>query len=153
MNLPPYPSLTEVYESAVRQHLQRALRSGEDWDRFKRIQRETDARLMAEQAEFKRDHAMRISEAKQIILREENGVRFDQPLPPWAERRSNADDLHAKAMKRVRSDHERRVAKIKRDETDAFRDLTADIRARDAPQRAKSLTQTWNQGRSGPSRS
>ena len=151
MTLSPENSLRDVFASAVRQHLQRNLRTGEDWDRFKAIQRETDARLMTEQAAHKRDFSQRMAEAKEIILREESGVRLDHPVPSWTANRSSMDALDRKAGERVQHDHERRIAAIKKDELNAFRDLTAEIRARDAPEQTQSLAQTWR--RSGPTRS
>lgn len=144
-----------AFKNAVQEHLQKNLRTGEDWDRFKAIQREIDARLMTEQAAYKRDFSQRMAEAKQLLLREENGLRLDEPLPSWAERHSSADGLDRKAGERVEQDHDRRIASIKRDEIDAFRDLTAEIRARDAPAPVRDTfqdrSQDRSQSRSGPS--
>ncbi|MDJ0630569.1 MAG: hypothetical protein QNJ44_20095 [Rhodobacter sp.] len=91
---------------------------------------------MSEETAYKRGFSQRMAEAKTIILREENGVRLDEPLPPWAENRSGAEALDRKAGARVRQDHDRRCAAIKEDEMAAFQVLTAKIRARDAPARA-----------------
>ncbi len=86
-----------AYERALQEHLQKNLRTSADWDRFNTIKRERDAPLMIEQAAFKRDYIQRLSDAKQIILREENGVSLDQPLPPWVDAHSNAEALQSKA--------------------------------------------------------
>ncbi|MGH1356520.1 MAG: hypothetical protein ACRBBS_15755 [Thalassovita sp.] len=86
-----------AYERALQEHLQKNLRTSADWDRFNTIKRERDAPLMIEQAAFKRDYMQRLSDAKQIILREENGVSLDQPLPPWVDAHSNAEALQSKA--------------------------------------------------------
>ncbi|MEL6313531.1 MAG: hypothetical protein AAFQ60_05725 [Pseudomonadota bacterium] len=155
MPLSTTEAVQNAFKRAVLDHLQKSLRTGEDWDRLKAIQRQADARLMAEQSAYKRDFSRRMAEAKQLILREENGVRLDEPLPPWAEKHSSADALDRKAGERVRQDHERRIETITRDETDAFRELTAEIRARDAPTPLQETHQDRSEGRSqtrsGPS--
>ena len=153
MSLSTEDRLQDAFRRALREDLQRNLRTPEDWDRFKAIQRETDARLMTEQARYARDYTKRLAEAKEVILREEHSVRLDKPLPPWAARQSDAEALQVKADTRVRRDHDQRCAVIKRDELTRVQELSSDIRARDAPQRAQTLTQTWSQGRSGPSSS
>lgn len=152
MSLSTQARVNEIFHRAVREDLHKVLQSGDDWDRYKGIVREADARLMAEQASYARDYTKRIAEAKEIILREEHGVRLDQPLPPGAPRQSDAEVLQQKADLRVRRDHDQRCAAIKRDELNQFQDLASEIRARDAPERAPSLTQTWDRSRSGPSR-
>lgn len=141
-----------AYERALQEHLQKNLRTGADWDRFNTIKRERDARLMTEQAAFKRDYTQRLSDAKQIILREENSVGLDQPLPPWVDAHSNAEALQSKAETRVRADHARREAVIQRDTNDAYLALSADIRARDAPDLKQAFDQTVEPTRSGPKR-
>lgn len=145
-------AVKETFRRAIREDLKRALHKGEDWDRFNATQRETDARLMSEQAAHAREYTQRIAEAKEIILREENGVRLDQPLPPGAMRHSDADALQAKADIRVRQDYDRRIAAITRDELDHFKELAAEIRARDAPTPSINPTQDRSHDRSGPTR-
>lgn len=156
MSLATTDAVRGVFQRAVQEHLQKVLRTSDDWDRFNAIRRETDDRLTAEDTAFALDFSQRMAEAKEIILREENGVRLDQPLPPWAERHSDADGLDRKAGERVRLDHQRRCAAITKDEMHAFRDLTAEIRARDAPTQAFTRAQDRSQDRSptrpGPTR-
>ncbi len=149
MSLSTTETVGDVFKRALQDHLQKSLRTGEDWDRYKSILRDTDARLMSEQVAYKRDFSQRMAEAKQVILREESGVRLDQPLPPGAQRYSDADALDRKAGIRVQQDHDRRVAAIKKDELDAYRALTAEIRQREAPERG--LSQQFD--RPGPKRS
>jgi hypothetical protein len=151
MTLSTTEAVRETFLEATRQSLTRALRTGEDWDRYKAIVQETNARLEAEQASYASDYPARLADAKEIILREEHGVRLDQPLPPGAARVSDKDSLHRKAEFRVRHDYDRRVAAIKADELEHYRTLTADIRARDAPAATQSLGRS--QDRSGPTRS
>ncbi|OIQ26168.1 MAG: hypothetical protein BM562_16640 [Alphaproteobacteria bacterium MedPE-SWcel] len=134
MSLSTTETVGDVFKRALQDHLQKSLRTGEDWDRYKAILRDTDARLMSEQVAYKRDFSQRMAEAKQVILREESGVRLDQPLPPGAQKHSDADALDRKAGIRVQQDHDRRVAAIKKDELDAYRSLTAEIRQREAPE-------------------
>jgi hypothetical protein len=143
----------DAFSRAVQEHLQTSLRTGEDWDRYLAIKRETDTRILQELHDYKYAFAQRMAEAKQIILREENGLRLDQPLPSWAEKHSDADQLERKAGQRVQQDHMRRLVAIGQDETQAFRDLTAEIRARDAPAQPRPHLQTHTRTRSGPSQS
>ena len=145
-------SIQDVFRRALQNHLQQALRTGEDWDRFQSLRRATDAKILAEQTAYKRDFPKRMAEAKQLILREETGIRLDQPLPPGAERHSSADALDRKAGTRVRQDHDRRISAIKQEELTAFRDLAAEIRVRDAPAPVRDVFQDRSQDRSGPSR-
>ena len=152
MSLSTGDTVREVFRSAVREDLQKHLKTGEDRDQVNAILRETDARLMKEQASYTRDYTRRIAEAKEIILREENGVRLDQPLPPGAERHSTADELQRKADVRVRRDHDQRCAVIKSDELARFKSLSEDIHARDSPDLEHSFTQARTHTRSGPSR-
>ena len=148
MSLSTTEAVRETFLEATRQSLTRALRTGEDWDRFKAIVEETNQRLEAERAVFASDYAARLAEAREILLREEHGVRLDQPLPPGAQKVSDRDALDRKAAFRVRQDHDRRLAAVRADELDQYRALTADIRARDRP--APPQTQSRTQTRSGP---
>lgn len=156
MSLSTTDAVNETFQRTVQGHLQKALRTGEDWDRFNAIKEETSQRLEAEEQAYAGEFSERMAEAKQIILREEYGVRLDQPLPPGAEQHSDADALERKAGTRVLEDHRRRTAAIKKDECDRFRDLTAEIRARDAPTPTQSQHQDRSQdrspNRSGPTR-
>lgn len=152
MPLSTTDAVREAFVEATRQSLARSLRTGEDWDRYKSIIQETQARLEAEQAAHARDYPTRIMEAKEIILREEHGRRLDRPLPPGAAKFSNKDALQSKAERRVRQDYDRRIAAIKTDELDQYRALTADIRARDAPERPQTQFQNRAPSRSGPTR-
>ena len=151
MSLPTKDRLREMFLESARATLARALRTPDDWDRYTSIVRTADARIMTEQAEYARSYKTRIAEAQEIILREEHGVRLDQPLPPGAIKFSDKDALHAKADHRVRRDHEDRISVIKADELTAYQDLTSAIRQRDMPTQSKSLTKSFD--RSGPTRS
>lgn len=153
MPLSTEDTLKTMYLEAARSNLARSLKTGEDWDRFNEIVQATSARIEMEQAAHAHDYLTRIAEAKEIILREENGVRLDHPLPPWAEKHSNAEQLQSKAELRVRRDYDLRIAAIKSDELDQYRSLTNTIRMRDAPDQnpSRSIRQSFN--RTGPSRS
>ena len=141
-----------AYERAVQEHLQKCLRTAEDWDRYNAIVAETQDRLANADTSFAWDFEARMAEARQIVLREEHGLAFDQPLPPGIDPRS-PPEIETQAEARVYRDHERRKAAIQSDATDTYVDLTAELRARDAPDPSPSLTQTSTRGRSGPSRS
>lgn len=147
MPLSTTEAVRETFFEATRNSLARSLRTPEDWDRFNAIVHETTKRLEAEQATYARDYQARIADAKEIILREERGVRLDQPLPPGAEAMSDPDALQRKADDRVRQDHSQRMSAIKSDELAQYRDLTSEIRARDAPSQVRDA---YNQVRTGP---
>lgn len=149
MSLSTPQAVRETFLLATRQSLARSLRTSEDWDRYKTIVQDTENRLEAEQAAYARDYPARIAEAKEILLREAHGIRLDRPLPPGVERRSDAETLQRHADARVRQDHDLRVSAIKSDELDQYRDLTAEIRTRDAPSQTRTA---FNRARtrSGP---
>jgi hypothetical protein len=150
MSLSTKDAVSAVFRQAIREDLQKALRTGEDWDRYVAITQESTQRIKAEEAAHARDFPQRMAEAKQMILREEHGVRLEHPLPPWAQKHSDADALDRKAGERVRADYGRRIAAIKKDELDAFRDLSADVRARNAPAPLHKQEQTRSYHRNGP---
>lgn len=127
-------AVREIFRRAVQQDLTRSLRTNADWDRFTDIASETARRVNAETEAFQRDYGQRLAEARQIILREENGIALDQPLPPGTEPQSDKTELDRKADARVRHDHARRLAAIQADETDQYRTLRKSIRARNARQ-------------------
>ena len=151
MPLSTEETVREMFLEATRHNLARSLRTGDDWDRFKEITQVSTSRIEAEQAAHAHDYQARIAEAKEIILREESGIRLDHPLPSWAKKHSDADQLQSKAEIRVRQDYDRRIAVIKTDELDQYRDLTNHIRMRDRPDHP-SLTRSPSpeQSRSGP---
>lgn len=151
MNLSTDDAVRAVFIEATRHTLTRSLRTSEDWDQYQSIIQETTARIEAEQTAHAHDYRDRIAEAKEIILREEHGIRLDQPLPPGVEKFSDKDALQHKAEIRVRQDYDRRIAAIRTDELDQYRDLTADIRDRDRPNLAQSRDDSRTQSRSGPS--
>ena len=153
MKLSTEEAVRKMFAEATRHNLARSLKTGEDWDRFNDIIKEATFRIEAEQAAHARDYQTRIAEANEIILREENGVRLDQPLPPGVEKHSDADRLQTKAEARVHQDYRRRIAAINADELHQYRDLTNQIRMRDRPEQVSpSRSQSPEQSRSGPSR-
>lgn len=89
-----------------------------------------------------RDYQTRIGEAKEILLREEHGLRLEQPLPPGVDTLSDKDTLQSKAEIHLRQDHDRRIAAIKVDGLEECRTPTADVCARDAPDRPQAKIQS-----------
>lgn len=152
MALKTQEALQEAFLEATRKALQRDLETPHDWDRYKSIVSETDARLAAEEHSHAQDYVQRIAEAEEIILREEHSVRLDQLLPPGVQRQSDAETLQRKADDRVRQDYDRRLAAVRKDELQQYRDLTAEIRARRVPENAPDIQRDWNRSvrRSGP---
>ncbi|MDA5556058.1 hypothetical protein [Shimia sp. MMG029] len=153
MRLTTEEVLRDVYLEAARHDLARSLKTGDDWVRLKEITQDATARIEAERAAHAHDYQARIAEAKQIILREEHGIRLDQPLPPGVEKQSDADRLQSIAETRVRQDYDRRIAVIKTDELDQYRDLTNAIRMRDRSEVSEQArSQSPERKRSGPTR-
>lgn len=132
MSLSAADAVQDAFRAAVRSDLQKRLHTGADWDRYSAIVAEATERIAAEDRAFARDYPQRMADAKEIILREEHGVRLDQPLPPGIESQSDATTLEHLAKDRVDKDHARRCAAIRRDEMNAYSDLLTDIRSRDA---------------------
>jgi len=147
MPLSTTAKVREAFAEASRQSLARSLQTGDDWDRFKTIVHETDERIKAEQSAHAADFRARVAEAKEIILREEHGIRLDRPLPPGAEKFSDKHTLQTKAEIRVSQDFDRRIAAIKTDELDQYRALTAEIRARSKPDQTQAQTRDQAQER------
>lgn len=152
MSLSTTEAVRETFRRASREALQKSLRTPEDWDRYIAHSAEASDRLVAEERSFARDYRARLAEAKEAILREEHGVRLDQPLPPGVAPTSDAQTLTRKADARVHRDHQRRRAAILQDELDGYRDLTAEIRARDAPDGPSRDGQAPARRRSNPDR-
>ncbi|MEJ8476641.1 hypothetical protein [Roseibium algae] len=152
MSLSTTEAVREVFVEATRQSLARSLKQAEDWDRFNAIIDETNKRVKAEESDYARNYAARLTDAKEVILREEHSVRLDQPLPPGAHKTSDRQALHRKADARVQRDHKLRLDTIQRDELDQYKALKEEIRMRDSPthQARQSFTQTHH--RNGPSR-
>ncbi len=152
MTLTTREAIQGAFLEATRKALQRDLETPQDWDRYIEIVAETDARLAAEEHSHAHDYQRRIAEAKEIILREENGIRLDRPLPPGVDKHSNPEELREKADARVRQDYGRRLTAIRKDELEQYRDLTAEIRARRTRESSPDLQQDWNRSvrRSGP---
>ncbi|MEL7444326.1 MAG: hypothetical protein AAGK02_00760 [Pseudomonadota bacterium] len=172
MRLSTAEAVQEMHRVALQQTLTRALKTDRDWAQFNAIARGAATRVDAEKADFRHDYQVRLAEARQAVLREQNTRALElrapggsTPAPPSPEK------IDVLATNRVQADHERRIAAIRQDEVDAYRGLGADIKARDAEQararetrsgHARDAFNLTNQispdvaksrGRSGPSRS
>ena len=66
MSLSTTDAVRETFREATRQSLTRALRTGEDWDRFQTIVQDTNQRLDAERATFTADYPQRLAEAGRL---------------------------------------------------------------------------------------
>lgn len=125
-------AVLEVHRLAVQQDLTRALKSQNDWDRFNAIAREAAERLDAERADFQRGYQDRLREARQTILREQNGRPLEPPKPGWVrETPIGPDRLEILAQTRVQTEHVQYVAAIRREEITAYRAFRGELRERD----------------------
>ncbi|MEM1410210.1 MAG: hypothetical protein AAGG79_05630 [Pseudomonadota bacterium] len=172
MTLSTADRVREVHRVALQQSLSRSLKTDQEWYRFHAIARETAERIDAEKDDFRHDYQIRLGEARQVILREQN-ARALELSPPGVDttKPPSPEKLDILAMNRVQADHEHRIAAILTDEVDAYRDLRTDVRARTAREAAAreqwsgKIRESFNrtnqisphlaktQGRSGPSRS
>lgn len=148
--------IREIFRRAVQQELTGALRTEKDWANYRAILREATERVEAERQAFRRDYLQRLADARQIILREETGRRYDMPAPPGFARGHNNPSLDCRAEARVRRDHDARISAIQADEIDQYRALSKSVRARDDRQGqardAFARAQDRRQTRSGPTR-
>ncbi|MEM7530452.1 MAG: hypothetical protein AAF416_22935 [Pseudomonadota bacterium] len=145
MSLSTTDAVGEVYRVALQDALARRLVTDPEWDRYKAIVQEAAERIDAEREAFRRDYQVRLSEARQVVLREHTARQLNlqaprgvQPTPPSPEK------LDIVAMNRVQIDHDQRIAAIRRDEIDAYRALRTEIVARET--RQSQATDRW-QGR------
>lgn len=135
MNLSTADTVNEVYRVALQQSLTRKLKTEPEWTRFTTIARETAGRIDAEKSAFREDYQSRLSQARQIILREHSRTQLNLPPPGGTQSTPpSAEKLDILAMNRVQGDHERRITAIQRDEIDAYQMLDTDVRTREARQ-------------------
>lgn len=143
----------EMFRLATQQELTQSLRTGDDWKQFHAIAKQSIERTTAEKEAFRQDYPKRIAEARQILLREENGRPFRPPPPPQGvvirSERARIDQI---ADARVRRDHAHRLVVIQTDETDQYSDLREAVRIRDTRQGQAKTAFNRTQMRSGPTR-
>ncbi|MEO0624689.1 MAG: hypothetical protein AAFU49_12955 [Pseudomonadota bacterium] len=152
MSLSTTDQVHTVFYEATKQALTKHLRTGEDFQRFATIAREAEARIAAEQVDFREHYPTRLAEAREVILREKTGQRLDKPRPRNAPHISDQAVLDHHADARVRHDHQRRIEAIKSDELHELALLRQDIFKRDAPDPVHGRSFSRSPTRSGPSR-
>lgn len=151
-------AISETFWTATRQNLMQAMKHKHEWDRFNAIAEDAKHRVAQEVADWRQNYSSRLSEARQVILRERSGRFLEVPAPAGSTNDLTPEALDRQADQRIRWDHQSRLAAIHRDEIDQYRDLRAAIRARDANQ--DFAKQDFNQvrgrqsnpNRTGPSR-
>ena len=176
MSLSTEEAVRETYRVALRETLKKDLKTPQEFERFVGIEREGAERFDAEKDAFREDYQLRLADAREVILREHNARTLDHPKPTWADDQlPSSEKVDLLARNRVQADHDKRLAAIRTDETDQYRSLrdecraraTREAHARDVRQdHAKEAFTTSNQlspheaktrlsspGRSGPSRS
>lgn len=132
MSIETTTAVLEVHRLAVQQDLTRALKSQDDWDRFNAIARQAAERLDAERADFQHGYQDRLSEARQAILREQNGRPLEPPKPGWGrETPIGPDRLEILAQTRVQTEHTQYIAAIRREEIAAYRAFRVELRERE----------------------
>ncbi|WP_299867707.1 hypothetical protein [uncultured Roseobacter sp.] len=170
-------AVRETYRLALEQNLVKHLKTQAEFDQYHEIRAEAAQRIDAEKDAFRANYHQRLEVAREMILREHNSRTLDHPKPDWAvETPPSADKVDLLARNRVQTDHEKRLAVIRVDQTDQYEDLRQVCRARETretqerTEHARAVRQdhakeTFNltnelspheaqtRGRSGPSRS
>ena len=152
MSLSTSEAIFQEYRTATREHLAGQLKHEIDWERFRKIEEDARQRLSEEDAAWQRDYHARLAEARQIILREVHGDVLEEPRREAARKVPDRKTLDAMAEVRVRKDHERRLAVIKRDEIDQYEALRKELRTRDRLQGFAAHEFNQARTRPGPSR-
>ena len=134
MTLSTSEAVRETYRLALQQEITRSLKTRPDWDRFLGVVKESQERIAAEQAAYRDEYNLRLADVREIVLREQTGLHYDQPSPPGAPDPLDKDKIDAVAKERVAYDHARRLTAIKEDELDGYRELRADLISRSQQQ-------------------
>lgn len=151
MSLSTTEAVRRSFLMATRQNLARNLRTAEDWEKFNTIAKETRERIEAEHVAFQQDYETRLADARQVILRENDGLCFDIPRPKHAPSPADKEALDHTADARVRHDHQLRLAAIQSDELDQYQELRDEVRARD--ERQGQAREAFTRTRNGPTQS
>ncbi len=130
MTLSTYEAVRESFRLTLQQEITRSLKTQPDWDRFLTIVKESQDRVAAEQTAYRDEYNLRLADAREIVLRERTGLRYDAPKPPGGPDPFNKDNIDAIAHARVEQDHASRLVKIKDDEIDKYRTLSTELQSR-----------------------
>lgn len=129
MSLSTEEALTETLLITLEQSLAKDIKTAADWDRYFDIRKEAAARVDDERTTFRTDYNARLADAREIILRKHTGRMFDHPKPNWAEVEDlpSADKIDLLARNLAQRDHEARIACIRKDQADQYKDLGAHL--------------------------
>ena len=152
MSLDTTEAIHEEFLKATREHLMKNLIHSGDWDRFNQIASEIVKRTKQEIADWQQSYHARMAEARQIILRETHGNILEPPKQKGVEAIPDRQKLNFLADQRIRSDHERRLAVIKKDELDQYEELKEFINRRNHLKGYAKSEFELNRTQNGPSR-
>ena len=135
MSLSTENDVRETYRLSLEENLKKALKTQQEFDRYKAITVEAAQRIDTEKEAFQTHYQTRLTEAREVILREQETLRLEHPKPSWAVDASpSADKIDLLARNRVQADHEARIAAIRVDQVDQYKALKEDVRDRDLRQ-------------------
>ncbi|MEM1410618.1 MAG: hypothetical protein AAGG79_07745 [Pseudomonadota bacterium] len=136
-------AVRETYRIALEENLKKALKTPEEFARFREITKEAAERLDAENDGFREGYQDRLVKAEEVVMREAAGRFLDHPKPSWAEdTMMSGDRIEILAHNRVLEDHETRKLLIRTDQIDAYKALHNDCRERARLERAQSAEQS-----------
>lgn len=123
----------ETHRVALRDNLKQALKTEREFACFANIEREAAERIDTERDGFRTDYTARLSDAREVILRQHTGRFLDHPKPEWAaDEIPSPDKVDLLAHNRVQADHDKRIATIRLDEVDKYLTLRDACHARAA---------------------
>ncbi len=144
--------IAEMFRDATMESAVRALRTDDDWDRFKAIQSAAEKREDEATREFERDRPDLLAQAREAILRDAGALKHDHPAPMPVDR-FDPGTIEKRAETRIETAHRARLLDIRREESDAYETLSQDISARE---RQRGLSREAfgraRDGRGGPER-
>lgn len=132
MNLSTEEAVKETYRVALQETLKKDLKTDQEFGRYQQILTEAAERVDAEKDDFRENYQTRLSEAQEVILREQTALALNHPRPPNVPppRPPSPEKITLLVRERVQADHEARIAAIRKDQVDQYRDLQQSCRER-----------------------
>lgn len=125
-------AVRETYRLALEERLRNAVKTKEEFERYRDIQKEAAERIDHEKDAFRANYHQRLEKAREVILREHHSKVLDHPKPDWAvDTPPSADKVDLLARNRVQADHEKRILAIRIDQSDKYQELHKACRRRE----------------------
>ncbi|MEO0486236.1 MAG: hypothetical protein AAF092_10025 [Pseudomonadota bacterium] len=125
--------ISAMFRDVVGQSCLLEMRTQQDWDAFKEIQRTARQREAVELKEFRETRDSLIADEKRRLIDEGGSFTFEHPTPSGTDH-FNPHDIAREAEARVDRAHQSRLIAIREEEAEAYADLAETIRAREGLQ-------------------